>query len=220
MHCELIISVVIPSIKTVSEILKCIKKAPHLKGLAIDASLIIPNQTGQRLCEQQLNNCYRSKKAGCHPTNKTLYPNADSVLLSQQLTQLGFYHLNNPDRGLWQLECYPHPALIEIFSLTERHRYKKGPVTTKRQGQITLAKYLTLLQHSPILKLSVQKSFQHHLEPDFIATLKGQVLKQNEDVLDSIICAYIGGLYAIGVKNNCFGDTENGYIYVPKKKCI
>ena len=217
---ELIITDLIPSIKTIPEILQKIKERPSLTGLAIDASLIIPNQTGQRFCEQQLNSFYQSKKAGCHPTNKTLYPNADSVRLSQHLTQLGFCHLNHPERGCWQLECYPHPAIIELFALTERHLYKKGSVATKRQGQITLAKYLNRLHCSQVLKLTINTPYQYHLEPNYIAALKGHTLKQNEDTLDAIICAYIGGLYLTGVNNQCFGDTENGYIYVPQQKCI
>ena len=217
---ELIITELIPSIKTISEIIRTIKERPRLTGLALDASLIIPNQTGQRTCEKQLNTYYRSKKAGCHPTNLTLYPHADSVLLSKKLSHEGFQHLNDPLQGLWQIECYPHPALIEIFSLTERHLYKKGTVASKIQGQITLAKYLHQLQCSPILKLTFNTQHQHHTNPDYISTLKGKHLKQNEDMLDAIICAYIGGLYITDVNHLCFGDTEQGYIYVPKQNCI
>jgi hypothetical protein len=46
MNGELIINDLIPSIKTIPEILKKIKEKPALTGLALDASLIIPNQTG------------------------------------------------------------------------------------------------------------------------------------------------------------------------------
>ena len=44
-------------------------------------------------------------------------------------------------------------------------------------------------------------------------------LKQNEDALDSIVCAYIGALYAIMAPHKSFGNTDTGYIYVPQVKC-
>ena len=37
----------------------------------------------------------------------------------------------------------------------------------------------------------------------------------NEDYLDSLICLYIAGLYAVGHPGELFGDTVSGYIWVP-----
>ena len=80
---------------------------------------------------------YAAKHAGCHACNKTLYPDAAVVALSRQLHDAGYRHLGTTDR--FQIEIYPHPALIEIFDLPHRLLYKKGNVDSKRGGQIALA---------------------------------------------------------------------------------
>jgi predicted RNase H-like nuclease len=79
---------------------------------------------------------------------------------------------------------------------------------------------LVELQESPVLPLRVPKELTAPFGPDHILGLKGNALKGNEDVLDAVVCLYIAGLYAIGVSEEVFGDEDNGYIYVPRRKCI
>jgi len=55
---------------------------PH--GIAIDGPLIIKNQTGQRECEKALSKVYASKRAGCHTSNRTLYPDAAVVTVEPE----------------------------------------------------------------------------------------------------------------------------------------
>jgi predicted RNase H-like nuclease len=94
------------------------------------------------------------------------------------------------DSGKWQIECYPHPALIELFNLKKRHQYKKGRVVDKKRGQCQLAELLLNLTQSPVLRLTVPDGFSQPLRNDFIESLSGTTLKQNEDVLDAIVCLY------------------------------
>ena len=170
----------------VKTVLKTVLGEPGLQGIAIDAPLIIPNKTGQRRCEREIGIAYGSRKASCHTSNLTLYPEATSVALSDHLLAQGFKH-----HGLgpgWQLECYPHPALIEIFSLEERLLYKKGRVSQRREGQIQLGRYLRSLAHSRVLALSIPVELSKYMEASYIETLKGKALKHNEDLLDAIVC--------------------------------
>jgi predicted RNase H-like nuclease len=51
---------------------------------------------------------------------------------------------------------------------------------------------------------------------DYINSLAGKALKSNEDALDSIICLYIAGLYALRSIGKLFGDKFTGYIWVPR----
>lgn len=203
----------------VGAIVEAVASLDSLHGMAIDASLIIKNKTGHRMCEKALSRDYAGKKAGCHATNLSLYPDADSVKISNRLMCLGFNHFIGPGQP-WQLECYPHPALIEIFGLDERHLYKKGTVVQKRRGQCELVDMLVSLQKSPVLKLSLPNQFRHYVDPDRILGLRGRALKHNEDVLDAIICLYIAGLYQIDHPGKIYGDAEGGYIYIPKVTCI
>ena len=196
---------------------EALKTAGPLTGVAIDAPLIIRNASGQRDCERAVGVAYGARKAACHPANRSLYPDASSVALSRHLRRRGFAHL---DGRQWQIECYPHPSLIEMFDLAERHRYKKGSVAEKRSGQIELARLITRLNASPVLPLSIPPALAGYLAPTNIAALRGRQLKNNEDVLDAMICLYIAGLRARGVSGECFGDTDTGYIWIPQQACL
>jgi predicted RNase H-like nuclease len=127
------------------------------------------------------------------------------VCLSEQLLKSGFKHLGSKQ---WQIECYPHPALIEIFSLSKRLKYKKGKVADKRAGQIKLAALLHQLNDSKVLKLVITDPVSQVLNESKIQLLKGQALKTNEDALDAIVCLYIAGLYAINHRGKTFGDLN------------
>jgi len=191
-----------------------------IEGIAIDASLIINNISGQRDCEKAITRTYGGRKAGCHASNLTLYPDPDSVKLAQALANRGYEHLSNPgkqgSRGKWMLECYPHPALIEFFELPERLLYKKGRVDQKRAGQVNLAQLLRELNRSSKMQLTISPDLHYFLDESVILANKGRALKEHEDALDSIVCAYIGALYTLQPTDKVFGDLQNGYIYVPQ----
>lgn len=194
--------------------LKCIE---DLKGVAIDASLIIPNKTGQRQCERELAKVYSKKRAACHATNLTLYPNPFSVKLSNALSDKNFHHLGTDK---WQIECYPHPSLIEIFGFSERLQYKKGSVNERKAGQIQFSQHLKSLSSSPVVSLHIPDSLSHYLSQEHINSLRGQALKSNEDALDAIICLYIGALYSTRNPAIRFGSLQEGYIWVPQVSCL
>lgn len=182
-------------------------------GIAIDASLIIPNRSGQRACETAISKHYGARGAGCHASNTTLYPAADSVALSRRLESHGFAHLNG---AKWQIECYPHPAIIEIFGLVRRLRYKKGRVADRKAGQKVLAGLILGLSDNTVLPLRVDANVRKLLGGEYIESLRGRALKSNEDTLDAVICLYIAGLYAIKAPGRFFGTVQDGYIWVPQ----
>jgi predicted RNase H-like nuclease len=206
-----------PALRGIDAVVNRLAEVQGLAGIAIDGPLIINNVDGQRPCEKLLGRVYGSRYASCHTSNSTRYPDAASVALSEQLMNDGFEHLG---KAQWQIECYPHPAIIEIFNLDERLKYKKGRVAEKRSGQRLLANYLMQLENSPVLQLAFADHAREILDAMHIASLRGQALKTNEDVLDSVVCLYIAALYATDVKGKTFGSTESGYIWVPTTKCI
>ena len=187
-----------------------------LRGISIDAPLIINNADGQRSCENGVGKTYGSRGASCHTSNTRLYPDAKSVYLSDQLQKSGHGHLTGER---WQIECYPHPAIIEIFGLNERLKYKKGAVAERRSGQKVLAALLRKLNESNVLRLEILGQNQQILDESHIDGLRGRALKSNEDALDSVLCLYIAGLYARNVDGQVFGDTDSGYIWIPRGVC-
>ncbi|MEQ3697115.1 MAG: DUF429 domain-containing protein [Pseudomonadales bacterium] len=200
-----------PAIVGASAILARIAKwQPN--GIAIDAPLVVNNDQGMRACEQELNQVYRAKYAGCHPTNLNLYPQREISLLSEQLQRQGYDHLA---AEYWQIECYPHPTLVEWFQLDQRLAYKRGAVDKRRAGQVQLVELL--LQWVAKGKLILADSVKYLFEPARIASLRGKALKINEDALDAVICGLIAGCYYYQTSHHSFGTVEEGYIWVPKE---
>jgi predicted RNase H-like nuclease len=192
-----------------------IESARKLRGVAVDAPLIIENQEGNRPCEQSLNTVYSAKWAGCYPSNLSRFPDAFSVNLARWMQSNGFQHLGGKDNSPWQIECYPHPAIIELFGLSRRLKYKKGTLKEKQLGQAELADYISTLKGNQNLPIIIPDEFSSFFDTDTIGRLSGLALKHNEDALDSVICLYIAGLYAIGKEMTVFGNTKTGYIVVP-----
>ena len=215
---ELKITAIAKDLFGIDPIVTYLNSLPDLYGIAIDGPLVIENSSGQRKCETLIGQTYGSRHASCHTSNLTLFPKADSVQLSRILSSKGFQHLG-ANFGRWQIECYPHPALIEIFNLKERHPDKKGSVSAKRRGQCDLAEFLLKLAESPVLRLSVPDVLSQPLSQRHIEGLSGAALKQNEDILDAMVCLYVAGLYAIGNSDQVFGNASDGYIYVPRLRC-
>ena len=116
-------------------------------------------------------------------------------------------------RGALQIECYPHPTLIEIFGLDYRLAYKKGLAKDKRAGQIQLAPYLLSLANHPQMPMQIPSSCADWLQQEVINDLKGTALKQNEDRLDALVCLYIAFRHRQG-QSLCFGSTEQGHIVI------
>ncbi|WP_235576781.1 DUF429 domain-containing protein [Pseudoalteromonas sp. P1-9] len=206
-----------PALTSVESIINYLVQDPQPIGIAIDAPLIINNIQGQRECEKALSKDYGSRKASCHTSNQTLYPNTLSVQLANGLLRDGYKHLSN---SKWLIECYPHPAIIECFDLPERLLYKKGTVAEKKAGQIKLAELILQLSKSDVLALTIPSELTILLNPKHIKSLKGKALKTNEDALDAIICLYIAGLYQIDCKSITYGDVSSGYIWTPLVKAI
>jgi len=197
-------------------IAKLVRDTHGVGGVAIDAPLIVRNQSGSRPCEKALNTAYQRFWAGAHPTNlKTRWKSG--VALANRLESQNFRHLDR-GHGKWQIECYPHPAIVEIFGLDKRLKYKRKKgmsASDVRRGQISLAEHLLSLVDATTLGLDFADAVRPYLEPASIDKLAPGQLKQNEDLFDAIVCLYIAGLYEIDAKSRIFGDTTSGYIYVP-----
>jgi predicted RNase H-like nuclease len=213
----LLVTAIDPALYGVDAVAEQLARAENLCGVAIDAPLIINNVEGQRPCEKLLSQAYGSRHASCHTSNLARYPDAASVVLSRHLSGEGFQHLGGTR---WQIECYPHPAIIELFNLHVRLKYKKGRVHEKRAGQRALAGYLERLAFSPVLRLAFADGNQVFLEAAYIDALRGQALKTNEDALDSVVCLYIAALFELGVSGQTFGNEDTGYIWVPTISCL
>jgi predicted RNase H-like nuclease len=200
-------------------VLECVLGSGTVDGVGIDGSLIINNESGHRACERALSLEYARRHAGCHASNLTLYPDASSVRLAKALHARGYRHLAVPSEKKFLIECYPHPALIEMFGLSRRLAYKKGTKAQRLAGQSELARLLRTLERSSVLALDVSDDIDCCMNTAAIGELSGRAIKHNEDALDAIVCLYVCGLYAISAPHRKFGTVEDGYIVVPTVRC-
>lgn len=182
--------------------------------VAIDAPLHVPNETGRRPCESELHREYGSRKAGPHSSNRNrlvgLHGAIRGEVLASRLADLGF---GDPwaasERTL--IEVYPHPAIVEAFSLNERliYKSKRGvSVDDQRVGLRTLSVLIGLLQSAlpPLIGPAV----------DVADDVRGAAMKALEDRLDARICAWIASVWGtVPQRMRLFGDAAAGHIAVP-----
>jgi predicted RNase H-like nuclease len=183
--------------------------------LAVDASLLVSNTTGRRRCEAELAVVYGGRKAGPHPSNRSLFLSQYGRIrgedLADRFAACGF---GDPWAGGVRtlLEVYPHPALIEAFGLPERLLYKakRGvSVDGRRTGLRNLARLLEgLAGADPPLRGAVVGV------PD---SARGRQLKSIEDRLDARLCAWIAAVWnRYGERRvRLFGTAADGHIAIP-----
>lgn len=187
--------------------------------VAVDAPTIIPNLTGSRLPDRLTHKHFGRYHAGCYPANLSLAFANRTVGFGLELENRGFSHapeITPHWLGRYQIEVFPHPAIVELFNLPLILKYKKGRLLERRLELIKLHKYIVevLPTLTPALNL-----YSHPVLFAEIPTI-GTALKALEDKLDSLICAYVGAYWWYwGLERNIvLGDRLAGYIVIPKRE--
>lgn len=185
--------------------------------VGIDAPLIAPNPAGTgRRCDGEVTRVFGRYHAGTYPAHRDKCQRP--IQLCREFQRLGF----SPDprdvprqRGWWQIEVYPHPAQIALFNLSRILKYKKGRVRERRKGLRQLAGYVRRTLSRQIPQLGSRGSL--HELCTIPSSLRGRGLKNREDQLDALLCAYIAGHYWFWGERRwrVFGDIRRGYIVCP-----
>jgi len=182
--------------------------------VAVDAPTLIPNQTGTRLPDRLTHKYFGKYHAGCYPANLQLPFAQRTVDFGLSLEKLGFSHaptMQPQKADRYQIEVFPHPAQVNLFNLDRILKYKKGKLGDR---QIELTKLRNFI-------LTILPSLEPKLKlgnlPDIPS--QGKAMKEVEDRLDSLICAYVGAYWWYwGLERNLvLGDGDTGYIVVPER---
>jgi len=188
--------------------------------IAVDAPTLIPNESGMRLPDKLTHQHFGRYHAGCYPANLKRPFAQRTINLGLSLEKRGFQHadtINPRQKGRYQIEVFPHPAMVNLFQLPRILKYKKGRLGDRKIGLNQLRDYIFgVLPHlEPALNLSNIADYTA-LTIDF-ENLSGKQTKAVEDQLDGLICAYIGAYwwYWGSAKNLVLGDISTGYIVVP-----
>lgn len=192
-------------------------------GIAVDAPTLIPNATGMRLPDRLAHQHFGRYHAGCYPANLGRPFAQRTVSFGLSLEDRGFGHApviapQQPSR--FQIEVFPHPAIVRLFKLERILKYKKGLIADRRTELAKLHHFIqTTMPHlDPALTLDQPAwSNLHHLIPLPAIPQTGVALKAVEDQLDSLICAYVAAHWWCWglMRNQVLGDREQGYIVVP-----
>ena len=197
--------------------------------VAVDAPLVVCNEEGRREAEIQVSDAYRRYDAGAHSTNRKSGKERRGEQLRCKLEEHGGKLLEKAG-GIREnklvLETYPHPATVELFDLNLIIKYKMRDGMLKaqrRDRQQELADQIRThfcdrpsaprsglntprLRRDDCLKALLS-------EPDPKATREN--LKEREDKLDGLICAYIAAWADAGRCLQRFGVREEGVMFIP-----
>ncbi|MEH2143811.1 DUF429 domain-containing protein [Nostoc sp.] len=187
--------------------------------IAVDAPTLIPNDSGSRLPDKLSHKYFGRYHAGCYPANKNLPFAERTINFGLELESRGFAHaptIEAQKLSRYQIEVFPHPAIVNLFNLERILKYKKGRLNERRLELIKLQNYL----------LDILPSFSPPLGPlrlcgSFLLEIPttGAALKVTEDKLDSLICAYVAAYwwYWGEERNLVLGDRTTGYIVIPQR---
>jgi predicted RNase H-like nuclease len=179
---------------------------------AIDAPLVIRNESGIRNAERHLNRDFRRYHAGCHAANLGRPFARNVVAFSARLQALGFLHggsMKAREPGRFQIEVHPHAAAVRLFELDRIVKYKKG----RRAERAAELNRLRTLMTSRLPECDPPLRIQLPRVPEAGRT------KIVEDQIDAVLCAYVAAHWWFwgAEKNTVYGDNLNGYIVVPGK---
>ncbi|WP_130013915.1 DUF429 domain-containing protein [Serinicoccus sediminis] len=185
----------------------------HVVVAAVDAPLIVPNETGQRVPERLIGQAFGGFGASAHTLNRIRFPGGDTRAL--RLAQRFGWAVDprTPPGGDTAvcIEVYPHPAIISLFRLGYRLDYKKGNDQRRVPG------FQLFVQHlESVPELNVLSSPRWALLKDTLSAPRPGDLNRVEDELDAIVCAHLAWLWhhrpdALRI----YGDAEDGYIVTP-----
>jgi len=171
-------------IKSIDEIILAIQKYKDYNVyIGVDAPLVIPNQTANREIEKNFNKDFSKYKISMLPVNRNLLTKYSQNIRSEDLflslSKLGFIRDYKSDKVIF--EVYTHSTIAVCFNNFKilPYKRKKGRDTEFIKEQLCIYQnYLKkVLKTNDILKENISR-------------LRGQKIKDFEDKLDSLTCAY------------------------------
>lgn len=171
-------------LKSIDEIVQEIDKYQDKKVfVGVDAPLEVFNEDGNRECEKSFNKDFAKYKISMLPVSRKLLtkysPTIRSEELYKKLKSRGFKRDYSFEKVIF--EVYPHSTIAMLFNAQKilPYKRKKGRSVEFIREQLGIyTKYLQkVISNHKILKTDAK-------------LLKGKALKEFEDMLDAITCAY------------------------------
>ncbi|WP_062460854.1 DUF429 domain-containing protein [Demequina soli] len=198
------------AVRTDDEISEWLSAHAHgARVVAVDAPLIVPNHTGQRIAENLIGRAYGRYGASAHTSNRGK-PQFDPPRAERLAARFGW--TIDPAATSTETQCievYPHAALVGLFELPARILYKKGPDRAAGFDQLA-----ALLEGIPALGL-LDGDRWRQIRATISAPRPGD-LDRIEDEIDAIICAHVAWLWQFHREElHVYGSAIDGYIVAP-----
>ncbi|WP_084739188.1 DUF429 domain-containing protein [Chroococcidiopsis thermalis] len=138
--------------------------------VAVDAPTLIPNATGMRLPDKLTHKYFGKYHAGCYPANLSLPFAQRTVDFGLALEARGFNHapeITPQMPGRYQIEVFPHPAIVHLFQLDRILKYKKGKLAERYLELLKLRRHIVdvLSTLEPALVLSQESCQSSEIPP-------------------------------------------------------
>ncbi|MCZ3387777.1 MAG: DUF429 domain-containing protein [Actinomycetia bacterium] len=195
----------------------------HVRGdvvAAIDAPLVVANETGRRPCEAEISRLFGAYHAGPHASNlrKPWFqpqPRGAEIALARGWTL-------DPDArpgtgASCAIEVYPHPAMVSLFGLDRVIPYKNKQ---GRDFELLAFAFGELMDHMEATLGGVLGLSRSARWLELRSLARGARRKSDlgriEDEVDAIFCAYLAWMWVNDAFSlQVYGDLASGYIVSP-----
>ena len=210
------------SVRTDDEIADVLGTDAQTPGLvvAIDAPLIVPNESGQRPCEREITRLFGRFHAGAYPANRgrpAFHPEPRAARLAQRFDWIIDPAVRPGPAHSVAIEVYPHSAMVSLFHLERVLPYKGKRGRTVASRRVAFGSVLDGIEAECGALLRLSESTRWSELRHQVATATSPVdLDRAEDEVDGILCAYVAWLWAYRPSSLIVvGDAAAGYIVTP-----
>jgi predicted RNase H-like nuclease len=209
------------SVRTDDEIVSFVQRhATDTLVAAVDAPLVVPNDTGRRPCEALVGQLFARFGAGAYPANRgnpSFFPQPRGAKLAAEMGW-DMDPSTLPDIGRRVcIEVYPHPAMVSLFPLDYVIPYKLKRGRDLSALKTAYERLLNQLEGTCGTVLALAGSARWHA----LRSIAGGAGRKSEldaieDEVDAIFCAYLAWLWATDHGQMVvLGDYASGYIVTP-----
>ncbi|GAA0195458.1 putative RNase H-like nuclease [Brevundimonas nasdae] len=199
-----------------SELLSAVARIADVEVdlIAVDMPLSRLPITGRREADNAVSRVYGARKCGTH-TPSVVRPGPISDRLRKGFEGAGYLLSTQQVARRSLLEVYPHPALVELYSAPERLPYKLSKIRNYWPSLSPSDRRAKLLVvwGGIVNALEVEIEGVERMLPPLDISAPTWRLKAYEDMLDAVVCTWIG---AAAIEGNCIahGD-EDAAIWIP-----
>ncbi|MCP3734962.1 DUF429 domain-containing protein [Sphingomonas sp. RP10(2022)] len=183
--------------------------------VAIDMPLAHTPIVARRASDNAIARAFGARHCATHSPSAAR-PGALSDRLRAGFATAGYPLRTDDARGGGLIEVYPHPALVVLAGAARRLPYKAGSSAKYWPGETLAARRRLLGEQWARIAGLLATRFDGVAEqlPPLAGVTTGVGRKAYEDMLDAIVCAWVG-VTALAGKAEAYGDADSA-IWVPR----